>query len=386
MRFRFQIAFVALALCYAAPSRAQPACTMAQLRADAASVIAPCNATLANPKLTDAERSQALFVRGRAHHRTKNLTMAAWDFRAAFALNPTNEDILVFWSNVALREGRKQEYARHLALAYTLNRNNPRVLRSIGAMHWNFGRRDKALEFYARALEIDPKEAFALYFRAEIHRWHRNYAAALADANALIAIPREEINVEGFLDEDGVVRDFHVKALIERAYTYSDLGQFDLAEKDYDAAVEAGRSTPALAARAHFLAFERDRNDEALRDLTEAVRQEPTFASAQYSLGVVLMASKRFDEAIAALDATLKVDPSYTAALTMRARAHRQVGRTDEAVQDLHASITRDPQEFHQLMNILRRAGYWTVADNPREITPELADAMRACMIDTYCN
>jgi tetratricopeptide (TPR) repeat protein len=386
MRPWFQIALVVLALGGAAPSRAQPACTMAQLQADAASVIAPCNDTLADPGLSDADRSQALFVRGRAHHRTKNLMMAAGDYRAAFALNPKNEEILVSWSNVDLRERRMKDYVQRLDLAYRLNPKNAHVLRSIGAMHWNFGRRDKALEFYASALEVDPKEAFALYFRAEVYRWERNFAAALADVNALLAIPREEINAQGFLDEKGVMRDFHVKALIQRAYNYEGLGRFDLAEKDYDAAVESGRSAPALAARAHFLAFERNRKDEALRDLMEAVRTEPTFASAHYSHGALLMALGRFEEALAAFDATLKLEPAYTSALTMRARAHRELGHTDAAVQDLHASVVQNPRKFHQLMNTLRRAGYWTVADNPRDVTPALADAMRACMIDTNCN
>ena len=31
-------------------------------------------------------------------------------------------------------------------------------------------------------------------------------------------------------------------------------------------------------------------------------------------------------------------------------------------------------------------AGYWTSRQTPTELTPELKDAIRACMLDTTCN
>jgi len=361
-------------------------CSMAQLVASAGSVIAPCTERLTNSNLTDAERSQALFVRGRGFHRTRDLERAAQDYRAAFVLDATNEEILVSWSNVDLRQRRMRDYVMRVEQAFRLNERNPRVLRSVGAMFSNRGDRKKAFEFYGRAIEIDPTEGFALYFRARLYRFERRLAEALADTDALVAIPRDVLNAQGFLDKDGTVRDFHVKALIERAYCHEDLGQLDLAEKDYDAAVEAGRSTSALAARAHFLAFVRDRKDDGLRDLIEAVKQEPDYSPAQYSLGLVLIKYQRFEEAFAAFDAAVNADPAYSGALTMRARMHRQLGRTDAAVRDLHDAIAQDPQEFRKLMSTLRYAGYWTAPGVPNEITPQLTDAMRACMIDIRCN
>ena len=361
-------------------------CTMGQVAIDSASVITPCGERLAAHNLSDRDRAQAHFVRGRGYHRTQRLNQAAEDYRAAFALDPKNAEILVSWSNVDVRLRRMDDYKRRVEQAYALNPRNARVLRSVGALLSDRGESDKAFEFYSKAIEVDPTEGFALYFRARQYRFRRQFAEAIADASALLAIPPARLNdAQGFLDEDGIVRDFRVKALLERAYSYEDSGRLDLAEKNYDAAVDAGRSAPALAARAHFLGFYVQRKDDALRDLTEAVHKEPRNSTALYALGISLAGFKRFEEAFAAFDAAVTARPDYATGLTMRARMHRQFGRTDAAVRDLKTAVSLDQRELNGLMNALRNAGYWSEPGLPSRQTQNLDDAMRACMIDPQC-
>ena len=361
-------------------------CTMGQVAIDSASVITPCGERLAAHNLSDRDRAQAHFVRGRGYHRTQRLNEAAEDYRAAFALDPKNAEILVSWSNVDVRLRRMDDYKTRVEQAYALNPRNARVLRSVGALLSDRGESDKAFEFYSKAIEVDPTEGFALYFRARQYRFRRQFAEAIADASALLAIPPARLNdAQGFLDEDGIVRDFRVKALLERAYSYEDSGRLDLAEKNYDAAVDAGRSAPALAARAHFLGFYVQRKDDALRDLTEAVHKEPRNRKALYALGISLAGFKRFEEAFAAFDAAVTARPDYATGLTMRARMHRQFGRTDAAVRDLKTAVSLDQRELNGLMNALRNAGYWSEPGLPSRQTRDLDDAMRACMIDPQC-
>jgi tetratricopeptide (TPR) repeat protein len=361
-------------------------CTMDQVAIDSASVITPCGERLAAHNLSDRDRAQAHFVRGRGYHRTQRLNEAAEDYRAAFALDPKNAEILVSWSNVDVRLRRMDDYKTRVEQAYALNPRNARVLRSVGALLSDRGESDKAFEFYSKAIEVDPTEGFALYFRARQYRFRRQFAEAIADASALLAIPPARLNdAQGFLDEDGIVRDFRVKALLERAYSYEDSGRLDLAEKNYDAAVDAGRSAPALAARAHFLGFYVQRKDDALRDLTEAVHKEPRNSKVLYALGISLAGFKRFEEAFAAFDAAVTARPDYATGLTMRARMHRQFGRTDAAVRDLKTAVSLDQRELNGLMNALRNAGYWSEPGLPSRQTRNLDDAMRACMIDPQC-
>jgi tetratricopeptide (TPR) repeat protein len=367
-------------------------CTMGQVTIDSASVITPCSERLAVPNLSDRDRAQAYFIRGRGYHRTQRLNEAGEDYRAAFALDPKNEEILVSWSNVDLRMRRMNDYRRRVEQAYALNPKNPLVIRTFGALMFNLGEPDKALEFYSKAIEADPTENFALYLRSREYRFKRKFAEAIADANALLAVSEVGLNdARSFLDAEGIVRDFRVIALLERAYNYQDSGRLELAEKDYDAAVDIGRSAPALSARAHFLGFYVQREDDALRDLTESEHKEPRNHHALYDLGISLARFKRFEEAFAAFDAAVTVRPNYTRGLVMRARMHRQFGRTDAAVDDLKTAVLLDRtdldgiRELRGLMNALRHAGYWSEPGLPNEQTPELGDAMRACMIDPQC-
>jgi tetratricopeptide (TPR) repeat protein len=360
-------------------------CTMAQLQISPFSVIEPCTARLAPRALSDRDRSQAHFVRGRGYHRTKRLAQAHDDYAEAFRLDPNNEEILVSWANVELRLGHMEDYAARVEQATALAPNNAHVLRTIGTMHWTFGDEDKAIALFTQALSIDPAEPFALYFRSTLYWDRRAYKEALADANALVAIPRLTLDEYGFLDADGVMHDFYAVALLRRAELYEATGQRELALHDYDAAVATERTPRALYRRGWLLREIPQRRNEALADLEAAVALDPRDDAAQHRLGLALLELKRYEDAFAAFDVAVAVRPRGRN-LRMRARLHRQFGRTDEAVRDYETAMARDPEEREYAINAMRAAGYWTSREMPTAMTPALHDAVRACMIDVQCN
>lgn len=376
---------VLLALAVLPTPAAAADCTMAQLQVSSFSVIEPCTKDLEVRTLSDVERSQLHFVRGRGYHRTKQLDEAREDYRAAFRLNPKNEEILVSWSNVDLRQGRGREYAERVEQAYDLNPGNAHVLRAVGAMFENFGDIEKAMEFYGKALSVNPAEPFVLYFRSGLLKKQRRFMEAIADADALLAIPRRTLDEYGFLDLDGVIKDFHVAALINRAEIHETAGRTDLAKWDFDAAVAEERSARTLLARGWFSRGFPERRAEALADLEAAAQLEPKDDGVQYALGMVLASMKRFDDAIRAFSAAAEANPRRGLYLVMRAYMHRQLGNTELAVGDFEEAFARDPREIGRSMPALRAAGYWTSRQDPREITPELRDAIRACMMDIRC-
>jgi tetratricopeptide (TPR) repeat protein len=344
-----------------------------------------CTQYLKMSGLEQSRRADALFIRGQAYHRTRRLTQAAADYAAATAITPRNEDIWVAWANLDLRRGDMQGYVEKVEKAASLNEHSARVLRAIGQMFWVSDDNEKALGFYGKALEIDPSEPFALLHRVEIYRAERKFAEAIADANALVALPRDVINRDGYLDRDGNVRDFHIAALILRAELYQAVGQSDRAAKDYETAVSDGRTVPALVAQAKFLAREKP-SQEALALLEEAGKKESGNASAQFALGVELIFAQRFEPAMAAFDHAIAARPGFAMAYKMRARMHRQLGQTEDAVKDFMQAIEADPSIIEESMPAFRFAGYWTSPDMPKQVTPELKDAIRACMLDTTCN
>lgn len=77
-------------------------CSQDGVETDPASVIAPCTSLLANPGLSDEERSKALFIRGQGYHRTRKLDDARRDYDAALKLTPNDDAIYPERSSAAM--------------------------------------------------------------------------------------------------------------------------------------------------------------------------------------------------------------------------------------------------------------------------------------------
>jgi hypothetical protein len=49
-------------------------------------------------------------------------------------------------------------------------------------------------------------------------------------------------------------------------------------------------------------------------------------------------------------------------------------------------AVGYSPSILFQSLPAFRHAGYWNSKQLPESLTPELRDAIRACMMDTACN
>jgi tetratricopeptide (TPR) repeat protein len=368
-----------------APLMAQE-CTVATMIARPDAAIAPCIEALQQPNLSDARKAELLYIRGRAYHRMKRYEHAAADYSASDKLDGKNAELLVSWSILDLHTRDAKGYVEKLERAYTIAPTSARVIRAVGLMYDNFGDKSRALELYGKALEINPAEPFALLFRFNALRATGKFEEALADANRLVEVPTEAGNQDGYLDEAGRIRDFHISMLIKRAALLESVGQLDRASSDYEAAVDAGRTAPALVGRAEFLLNQKDDFAQAVELLEEATKKEPFNATAQSSLGIAFWRSGQPQKAYDAFDRAVSASPKYGFALLMRAKMHREFGRTDEAVSDLTSALIASPYLVSQTIAALQRAGYWGPSNPPEELTPAFADALRACMLDKTCN
>ncbi|MEW6450995.1 MAG: tetratricopeptide repeat protein [Pseudomonadota bacterium] len=377
---------VLAALCAMAGPAQASECSLREMFIEASSVIEPCTKLLLRADTGNAERAQAHFVRGRGYYRLKRYTEAANDYKAAAALDPNNEEIWLAWSNIDQRRREWNDYAQKVQTAARLRPESSSVLLAVGVLYWTFGESDKAVEFFSRAIAADPANAHALMARANVYRQHNKFNEAIADLNTLIALPRNGAKSQGYIDYQDNVRDFHVVALIRRGELFQESGQDGRAAKDFEAAlVEGQRSADALIVRARFLSRSGP-SEESVRLLQEATAKEPGNASAHYALGLEFVMAERFEPALESFDKAIAARPNFDLAYKMRARAYRHFGRTDEAMRDFLAAIEANPATIGEAMPALRHAGYWTSAQAPERVTPELKDAIRACMIDVTCN
>lgn len=362
------------------------ACTQRAVETDPAAVIAPCTALLQKPNLSDTDRSQALFIRGQAYHHTKQIQLAQWDYDAALRLAPGNDAIYPSRANVALRLGRFDEALGFLKRGLAVNPKNAHALRIVGLILRDTGRIDEAIRYFSMALDADPNEAYALLFRSYAYQDQRRFDLALQDADKLVAMPPDEINLQGFLAPDGVKHDFHIKALKNRAEIYSDTSKYDLAERDLNAAVNYKRTADSLEARGAFLMERPGQQQRALGDLQAATALDQHSLQAFYFKGAVLVELKRYQEALAALDQALTIRPNYDYALRMRAITYRALGQADLAARDLQQVVVGSPRLASLTIHSLQVSGYLPSGEMPNGLTPQLRDAIKACMLDPACN
>ena len=362
-----------------------PDCSMDRMEIDPAQVVEACTTVLETGRLSPSERGMALFVRGRGYHRTGRVSRAGSDYVAALLLIPANDELYVSRANVALRAGRYGESTAFLRKALALNPTNVNALRTLGAVHYDQGLIDDALKYYNRALEIDPTEPYSLEFRSRLHARFNRYAAALEDANALVAIPPDIINRKGYLDHTAIMQDFHVVALKHRADILERVGNLDLAKQDLDRAVTYRHTAEALIARGEFL-VNRKKFDEALKDFESALAIKRNDQKARYQKGIVLIHMKRESDALATFDHLLDNNPHHGYGLRMRARLYRSRGETERAVRDYVRAMEVDSRVIRQTIPAFQHGGYWRSQEIPEEISPELLDAVQACMLDTDCN
>lgn len=361
-------------------------CSLAQVETSPDTAIEPCSKIIVEETTSAADRGYALFIRGMGYHNTKRFDLARQDYDAAIGLTPENEELFVARANIAFRGGRQEEGVSFLQKALALNPSNGHALRTIGAKLETSGHREQANRYYAMALAADPKDAYALIFRSRNNTEQRQFDEALKDADVLVSMPPADINRQGYLDYKGDRLDFHVLALENRARVYDGLRQPERVDQDLNAAVAYNRSALSLAVRGKFLAYKDGREREALSDLDDAISLGSVDTDAFYAKGVVHMRLRKAQDALAAFDGALKLAPHFGLALRMRATVYRELDQTDLAVADTLHAVAVSPAERRGTMHALSRAGYWRSSEDLTELTPAFEDAVRACMLDKYCN
>jgi hypothetical protein len=70
----------------------------------------------------------------------------------------------------------------------------------------------------------------------------------------------------------------------------------------------------------------------------------------------------------------------------MRARMHRELDQVEPAFDDMMQAVALSGPVLKQTMTALRTAGYWRARNDPDAITPDLEDAIQACMLNKRCN
>jgi tetratricopeptide (TPR) repeat protein len=191
---------------------------------------------------------------------------------------------------------------------------------------------EKAIEFYEKALTLDPSYAQAHAALARAHvAWsdasHKPGRLVLEDAraSALRALELDPQSVEGHL----ALAEVHKQLDWDWA----------AAENGYRTAVALNPSSDAAHRSYGVFLAGLARHDEALIEAERAVELDPLCLTVNSSAAWVCYAARQYDRVIAWCRHTLEMRPEFVPARRFLSAAYLQTGRVAEAIAELEETI-----------------------------------------------
>jgi TolB-like protein/Tfp pilus assembly protein PilF len=205
----------------------------------------------------------------------------------------------------------------------------------------------KAIEFFERAIEIDPNYALAYsgiadsYFSLSAVHLSPKEALPLAKAAAIKAI-----------EIDDELADAHISVgLIKVWYDHDWRG----AEQAYKRAIEINPGAALAHQRyATYLAF-MGRLDEAMSELKRAQELDPLSLQTNVNMGTLLSVMRLYERAIKQLKKTLELDPNFYPAHYALGCAYIQTMDFEEAVAEFE-QVCRLEEDSHTALGYIGHA------------------------------
>jgi eukaryotic-like serine/threonine-protein kinase len=191
--------------------------------------------------------------------------------------------------------------------------------------------RQKASEYFVRAIAADPGYALAYADLSDIYRSLAN--SGVLDPKVYLPKAREAAQKALELDE-GLADGHYVLAnLMSYSWEWAD------AEREYKRAIELNPNL-ALAHRSYATYLRlMGRHEQAISAITRARELDPLSPGVNATVGYVLASARRYDEAIAALNKTIALDPKYPYTHLFLGQAYAAQGKHAEAVEAFSRAI-----------------------------------------------
>jgi tetratricopeptide (TPR) repeat protein len=189
---------------------------------------------------------------------------------------------------------------------------------SLAMAYLRLDRPDWGRDELQRLSRANPQNTLYLYWLAKLDYDARAYTPALSRLRRVIEL------------DPNMMRAYNNLGLC-----FDALGQFDEAIQNFTRAIELNRrqeqpsSWPPLNLALSLIS--RNRLDEAVARLHEALTYNPKFPQAHYELGLVLEKEGKSKEAIAPLQRAIELDPFYPEPHYTLGRIYQREGKREEA-------------------------------------------------------
>jgi len=297
---------------------------------------------------------------------------AATLFERALKLQPDHVPSLVWLAEMRLAHNRAADAKPPLLKAQSLAPREAAVLYGLGRVALEEQDYAAAVKELEAAVAIAPSASRVQYPLAMAYRGLGN--APQAEAHLRLRGEADLPPADGLMGEIGV--------LLKNAAAYETRGSQAIDEKRWPDAVRELRQAIAIAPNNGFTRlnlgtalYMTGHAAEALEQYQAAVRLRPDLAKAHFAIGVLKETAGDDDAALDAFGAAVRADPASSEARLSFADALRRTGRVEEALPQyaevLRANPSAAPASFGYAMGLVRLERYAEARDR-------LTDASRA--------
>ena len=278
----------------------------------------------ANP--ADAE---AYFDRGVAYADIKDDDHAIADFSEALEIRANYVDALI---NRGTAFRRKKDFVPALAdfnAAAAADPKRPEVFAIRASVLAEQGRRDEAIADYRHVLELSPPENMANAAKAALEQL--GYQPGFFETLGVDPLKRTE--------------DTPTSPEVAGCNGTNP----EIAIRDCSKIIADAKAAPAdLAIAYHNRAdsyANQTRHDEAIEDLSQAIKLKPDFGLAYYRRGNSYYAQDKNNKALADYSKSIELRPTVSDGFTARGLTLRALGKCKKAIPDFDEAITLNPKD-----------------------------------------
>ena len=202
-----------------------------------------------------------------------------------------------------------------------------------GVKAYNEGELEKALDYFGREINDNPKAALALYYRAIIYNYQDQNSFALRDINIAIKYfsSKEKKMLSG--------------AHRLRGDIYYKIDNYEKTFEDYSIALKLSPTDPEIYIDRAQIYFDLKQYSQAEADYRQALKIDESLVMPYAGLGRNYINQKKYSEAEKVLNQLIKLSPDYTAGYKFRARVYFEQNKYEEAIEDIFYCFLLDEKD-----------------------------------------
>ena len=223
-----------------------------------------------------------------------------------------------------------------------------------GRYYWNKRKGaaiTKAIEYYQRAIDLDPAYALAYAGLADCYVIQEQYS----DVRAVDSYSKGVAAASKALSLDPSLGEAHTTL----AFSYARLFEWSKAEKEFKTAIELSPNYPTVYHWFSIMLFYVGRNDEAFAMIKRAYDLDPLSPVIIINMGVASLANRNYDEALKYCAKALELDTLFAPSHVWSAKALVKKGMLKEALVEAEkgAALSPTSENLSQWGNILALSG-----------------------------